>query len=185
MTHTDFSKIDIKDIAAIISKKLSDHGIEAVLVGGAVVSVYSCNRYISYDLDYVIYDDLKKVKIALSELGFFQKGKYFVHQNCPFFIDFVSPPVAIGAEPVKKFEQVSNSFGKITLLTATDCVKDRLASFFHWDDAHALEQAIWVCEKQKVKLSEIEVWSQKEGFIEKFRAFKQKLARARALSRDR
>lgn len=32
------------------------------MVGGACVTIYSANRYQSYDLDYVTYEDMKKIK---------------------------------------------------------------------------------------------------------------------------
>jgi len=129
----------------------------------------------SYDLDYVIYDDLSRVKKALAEIGFERKGKYFVHPHCLFFIDLVTPPVATGGKPVTQFEHFTTAFGTITLLTPTDCVKDRLASYFHWNDNHALEQAISVCHEQKVDLKEIEAWAKDEGFTKEFLQIHKKL----------
>ena len=34
------------------------------------------------------------------------------------------------------------STGTLRLLTATDCIKDRLAAYYHWRDEQGLEQAI-------------------------------------------
>lgn len=45
----------LKDVALIVCKALKDEGIEAVLSGGAVVSIYSENRYMSLDLDFIAY----------------------------------------------------------------------------------------------------------------------------------
>lgn len=49
----DWENIDLKDLAGLISESLRRDGIDAVLVGGACVSIYSNSRYMSYDLDYV------------------------------------------------------------------------------------------------------------------------------------
>jgi len=43
----DWKNIDIKELAGLISESLRMDGIDAVLVGGACVSIYSKNRYMS------------------------------------------------------------------------------------------------------------------------------------------
>ena len=125
----------------------------------------------SADLDYITHESMKRVKAALEELGFKNDGKYFKHEKCEFFIDFPSPPVAIGSEPVKVFEELHMPLGRIVLLTPTDCVKDRLASYYHWDDLQGLEQALMVCKDQKVDLDEVKRWSELEQFSAKFGVF--------------
>jgi hypothetical protein len=99
---------------------------------------------------------MNKVKKALHELGFIKKNKYFCHEKCPWFIEFVSPPIAIGNEPVSKFNYVKTALGTIKMLYPTDSVKDRLAGFYHWDDKQSLEQAIEICLEQKVNFKELE-----------------------------
>lgn len=101
----NFNKASIKDLASIVSNKLTEFGIESILVGGACVSIYSQNRYQSYDLDYIVYEEMKSVEKALFELGFEKEERYFLHKDCPFYIEFVSPPVAIGNESIQKFEK--------------------------------------------------------------------------------
>ena len=49
----DLSNVSLRDLAGFISEHLRKKGIDAVLVGGACVTIYSENRYQSYDLDYV------------------------------------------------------------------------------------------------------------------------------------
>ena len=130
----DFSNIDIKDLACFACKILLDAGIEAVLVGGACVSIYSHNLYQSYDLDFVSYQGLKLIEQALVKFGFVRNGRCFTRSDCPYVIDFVNPPVAIGHSPIRHFATLTTPLGPLQLLTPTDCVKDRLASFFHWND---------------------------------------------------
>lgn len=135
------------------------------------MTIYSENRYQSYDLDYVTYEDMGKVKKALKELGFIEKNKYFQRNGCPWFVEFVSPPVAIGEEPIFKFSSVKTSLGTIKMLSPTDSVKDRLASFYHWSDKQGLEQAINICLEQDIDLTEVERWSIKEKKQELFNFF--------------
>lgn len=173
MKNVDFKNISLKQLAAIVSKKLQEHDIDTILVGGACVSIYSQNRYQSYDLDYVIYEDLKTVSKALKELDFVKNGRYFQHKDCLYFIEFVSPPVAIGDERIHQYEYHETELGTIKMLTATDSVKDRLASYYHWDDLQGLDQAISICLKvpDKVDQKKIKSWSQKENQFKKYETF--------------
>ncbi len=166
-------KITLEKLAAIVSEKLKEHDIDAILVGGSCVSIYSQNRYQSYDLDYVTYEDLKTIEKVLHKLDFKREGKYFSRPDCKYFIEFVSPPVAIGSEPIHDFENYKTKLGTIKMLTPTDCIKDRLASYYHWNDKQALDQAIMVFNKKQkiINLNEIKRWSKKEGFLKKFDFF--------------
>jgi hypothetical protein len=56
----NWQNVGIKKLAAIISEYLQKNGIEAVLVGGACVSLYSNNKYTSYDIDLITDSLLKK-----------------------------------------------------------------------------------------------------------------------------
>ncbi|MDA8338762.1 MAG: hypothetical protein M0Z70_05630 [Nitrospiraceae bacterium] len=168
----NWKNIDIKDLAAIVSEKLNEKGIEAILVGGACISIYTKNRYLSSDLDFISHTTLKEITEALSELDFKRgSSRHFIRKNCPFFIEFVSPPAAIGSEPIKSKTEIKTKFGKIVLLTPTDSVKDRLAAYYHWNDPQALEQAIMVAKAQKIDLKEIRRWSVKERHKEKYDIF--------------
>lgn len=176
----DWAKISLKDLAGYICEELKKNDIEAILVGGACVTIYSQNRYLSYDLDFVTYEDMKKIKKVLVGLGFVEKGRSFWHEDCPWFLDFVSPPVAVGNEPIKKFNHIETPLGTIKLLRPVESVKDRLASFYHWNDKQSLEQAVNVCLEQDVNLDEVKRWSIQEGQTQKFNYFKERLKQIKA-----
>jgi len=168
----DWKKISIKDLAALVCKKLNEKDIDAVLVGGACVSIYTKNKYVSYDLDFVSHTSLKEISSVLSDIGFRREStRHFIHKDCPFYIEFVAPPLSIGSEPVKLRKKIKSRLGELVLLTPTDSVKDRLAAFYHWNDLQALEQAVLVAKAQKVSLREIRRWSDNEGQAEKYRIF--------------
>ena len=169
---TDWENISIKELAAIIARKLNEKGIDAILVGGACVSIYTKNKYFSIDLDFVSSASIKEISPALAELGFTRKSsRHFEREGCPFFIEFVSPPAAIGNEPVKVKATLRTKMGDIILLTATDSVKDRLAAYYHWNDPQALEQALMIAKAQKINLREVKRWSEKEGHKDKYNFF--------------
>ncbi len=168
MKKIDFKTITVSDLAGLVGAKFTEHQMKAILVGGACVTIYSNNQYLSYDLDFVTFETKGKVQKALKELGFSLKGKYFEHPDCPYFIEFVSPPVAVGKQIIQEFKSLRTPLGQVELLTPIDCIKDRLASFFHWHDRQSLEQAILVARDQKVDLKEVESWAKAEGFSDKF-----------------
>ena len=163
MKSINLENISIRALAEFIGKHLSKHGIDVVLVGGACVSIYTKNKYLSDDLDFITYETNKKIKFALKEIGFeYDRKKYYVHPECKFFLEFLTPPVAVGNEPIQTFNEISSSFGQIKILSPTDCVKDRLAAYIHWDDKQSLEQAIMVTRDQIVDVNEIKRWAKKE-----------------------
>lgn len=174
--NINWQKVGIKKLAAIISAHLQKNGIEVVLVGGACVSLYSDNQYISYDIDLVTESSIKKITPVFEELGFQNTGgRLFENPQCKFLIDFPAPPVSIGAEPISKFNNLKTRFGTICLLTPTDCVKDRLAAYFFWNDHQSLDQAVMVAKRNKIHLPEIKRWAEKQGAIEKHEFFRKKL----------
>ncbi len=158
----NLSELTIKEVAVLIADTLCQQGIEAILVGGACVTIYSENRYQSYDLDFVTYTDLKIVEKCLSPLGFTREGRIFFHPTCPYMLDFVNPPIAIGNQPITEFNQIKTANGQLKLVTPTDCLKDRLAGYFHWNDQQCLEQALMVARANPVDLKEVRRWANGE-----------------------
>lgn len=165
--------LSLKDFAIVISDYLIKNGIEVILTGGACVSIYTDNKYMSYDLDFVLisYNKQKLVKKLLLGLGFSEENRSFRHDDIEYFIEFVPPPLSVGEEPVKEIFEIKKGKHILKLLSPTECVKDRLIAFYHWDDRQSLEQAILVCRDNKVNLEEIKRWSVNEGMNPKYDIF--------------
>lgn len=173
----DLSRLSLRELAAFVCDHLSVRGIETVLTGGACVTIYSSNRYQSYDLDFVNVAEtpLKNVQAALQEIGFLPEGRIYVNPKVPYSVDILNPPLSIGGEKITDTNQITVKQHRLTLLTAGDSVRDRLAAFYFWDDLQALEQALMVARDNEINLSMIEAWSEKEGELGKFETFKKKL----------
>lgn len=156
---------------------LRSQGIEVVLTGGSCVTIHSRNRYMSFDLDFIggAGAERKKLHAALLKVGFEEKNRYFIHPESPYFVEFPSGPLAVGSEPVKEIAELNFSTGRLRLLSPTDCVKDRLAAYYHWRDLQCLEQAILVATDNPVDLEEIERWSEHEGMLAEFRKIQSRL----------
>jgi hypothetical protein len=163
--------MSLGELAAFVGAHLKKHDIKAVLSGGACVSIYTSNRYESFDLDFIenISTSRKKLKQVLAKIGFIEDARYYKNPDTPFFLEFPPGPLSVGDEPVKKISKVKLSTGEFLLLSPTDCIKDRLAGFYHWKDRQCLEQALLVAEGNKIDMKEIERWSEKEGKAEEYR----------------
>ena len=172
----ELQNLSLKDLAIYLSDYLRKNGIETVLSGGACIVIYTNNKYVSYDLDFVLvsYVSRKKIKTVLETLGFKEEGRHFTHENTPFFVEFLAPPPSIGEEPVKEIAEIKKGKRILKLLSPTDSVKDRLAAFYHWNDRQSLDQAILVCKYNVVNLEEVERWSIHEGMKDKFEIFNNK-----------
>ena len=168
----DWRSLSIEEAAALVCTTLDNEGISATLVGGACVMIYSSGEYVSRDLDFVSDAALRDITATLSTIGFDHKsGRLFENSACDFLLDFPAPPLAIGKEPVKTANILRTKTGMLRMLTATDCIKDRLAAWFHWNDHQCLEQALNIARSHSPDMAEIARWAQVEGQIKKFRAF--------------
>lgn len=170
--------INIKDmtmpeLASYVCSKLEENNIEVVLSGGSCVEIYSRGDYTSYDIDLInrYNDTFFKIKSTMESLGFKEEGKYFTYKDTKFYIEFPSGPLGVGDAHVEKIEEITTKYGVLKLLTATDCIKDRLAAYYHWDDEQGLQQAIWVAEQNKINFEELKEWSNNEDSIIKYSNF--------------
>lgn len=161
------------ELAAYIQDSLQAEGIQVVLSGGSAVSFYSSNKYVSKDLDLINASFAKRSRIrsVMENLGFTEKGRYFIHSETTFFVEFPDGPLSVGEEPVKEISEFELATGTLKVLSPTDCVKDRLCAFYFWNDLQGLEQAILVARSQQVDLKEIRRWSKVERKEKEFQFF--------------
>lgn len=165
--------MSVADLAAVVCQHLADHGIDAVLTGGAVVTIYSENEYQSDDLDFVSTARQQHLIKAMASLGFTSSaGKYFEHPDTSYFVEFPAPPLAIGNEPITKVAEQRRPCGVLKLLTPTQCVMDRLAPFYYWNDPQGQRQAVMVASRHPIDWQQVERWSRSEGFLDKYQAFR-------------
>ena len=143
--------------------------IELVLSGGAAVAIYN-DKYVSLDIDLIIVYSAKtrEIKNAMEEISFVKEGKHYRHSDSRYIVEFVAGPLSIGKEPVRKIDELKLATGTLKLLSPTDCVKDRLAAYYFWDDGQGLAQAILISKVQHIDIDEVERWSDVEGMLEKF-----------------
>lgn len=163
----EFKNCSELELWEYVCSRLKENGINTVLVGGAVAAIYSKGAYKSGDLDIVINSviiDDKKVSQSMVNLGFSKSGRHWIHPDCKhLYIEFIRPPIAIGDDyrinPVKRI--VDNK--EISILSAEDCVRDRLSSYVYFKAAECFDQAVLVAREQKIDIGKIEDWAKNEG----------------------
>lgn len=169
--------LPVEELAALICSTLDRHGVEAVLSGGSVVTIYTENAYRSFDLDFVQTGLARPVGEAMRELGFAREGRHWRHPRSPYLVEFPPGPVQLGDATVTAFAERSTRLGTLRLLAPTECVMDRLAAFYHWNDRQCLEQAVQVATRQRVDLDRLEAWSRSERALGKFTQFRERIRR--------
>jgi hypothetical protein len=94
-------KMSLKDFAFYVAEKLRTVDIDVILTGGAVVSIYTNNKYQSRDVDFVTATEHKLIKKAMIDLGFLSSGKDFYHPDSEFTVEFPGYELVIGETPMK------------------------------------------------------------------------------------
>jgi len=178
--------LSLGELAAFVCTHLRTNGIEVVLSGGGCVSIYTSNRYQSYDLDFIenLPTSRRRIKEVLLVIGFIEKDRIFAHPQSDFVLDFPAGPLAVGSEPVKETVDMKFSTGILTLLSPTDCVKDRLAAYYYWEDLQSLEQALMVVEAKEIDVDEIRRWSAVENKLTELECILDVLIKAAGGNRD-
>ncbi len=165
--------MSMRELGGLICDALMAKEIHVTLSGGSCVEIYSRGEYTSWDLDFInqYNEQFKKIHAVMQALGFKEHNRYFVHEDTPYFVEFPSGPLGVGDAPVEEIAEIDTEAGVLRLLTPTDCVKDRLAAYYHWNDEQCLEQAIWVARENEIDLKAIQEWSIKERSEQKYRDF--------------
>jgi hypothetical protein len=168
--------VDREELAAIVSDSLRARNVDAVLVGGSVVAIYSNGKYVTDDLDFVSYKPLKTIAPVMKELGFRMTGNTAHHPGTKLYVQFCAPPLAVGREPVEPIK-LETRHGTLETISPTDCVLDRLMQFYHWNDEQALEQAVLVAQSQKIDLRRLHDVSKRERKLADFSIFRKRIAK--------
>jgi hypothetical protein len=177
------SRDDVTAVAFKVCTALHHADTTAVLTGGSAATVYAPSSYSSLDADFIAYHlaDVLRFRQVIHDLGFEDRGGTYVHSLVPITLDFPSEDIRIGSQPRDRYETLEQDGLILHILTPTDCVCDRLASFFWFNDRSALLAACAVASRQaKADLDEVREWTEDEGEAAKFEQFIDRLRRYRS-----
>lgn len=172
--NIDLKNCSEEELWKFVATHLKEKGIDTILVGGAVVSIYSDGAYKSGDLDFVLGSLFTTgLEKAMSDIGFKKHGRHYIHPECNhLFVEFPgSIPLGIGEDYtiVPDTKEVAGKIIKI--LSPTDCVKDRLASYLYFKDRDGLDQAVLVARKQPINFESVKRWCEGERHIDAYEEF--------------
>ena len=164
-------KTTLVELAAIVSGVLEREGIVATLSGGAAVSIYAENRYVSEDLDFVTIALVSELETVLEPLGFKHTGRprlsVFEHPKTRWYLEFPPAPLSFGGTYVDPSQcaLVETGLGNLRIITPTQSVMDRLIAAAAWHEPQSLEQALLVAEHQhdNIDWDELDRWVMGEG----------------------
>jgi hypothetical protein len=162
----------LEDVCFAVCTALAHAGTVAVLTSGSAATYYAPQSYQSGDADFIITfsSDTARAGTVLRELGYREIGGTYHRDINIFTIEFLPGPLAIGGDLVDSYETVQRDSEVLYVLSRKDCVRDRLASFYFFDDRSALA-AIAVAQSGPMSLASIRRWSEKEGEASRFAEF--------------
>lgn len=157
----------VAQLAALVSQALDAAGITATLSGGAAVSIYTQNEYESKDLDFVTSARRDVLASALRPLGFTlaDDRRHFSHPKTDLFLEFPPSPLQFGNTivPHDDVPRLPTKWGPLRVITPTQCVMDRLAAYWHWQDRQSWDQAVMVARHRKVDYAALATYARDEG----------------------
>ncbi len=163
------SETSLTELAAIVSDALARQGITATLSGGAAVSIYAENQYVSEDLDFVTIALVEEIKQALAPLGFKHTGQprqsVFDHPNTNWYLEFPPAPLSFGGTYIDPSEctLIDTGVGRLRIITPTHSVMDRPIAAAVWNEPPSLEQALLVAKHQADNID----WKQIDEFVDR------------------
>jgi hypothetical protein len=174
MNNPNWKSCTEEDLWKYVGHHLAANDISTILVGGAVAAIYSEGAYRSGDLDFVVeslFTD--KIPEIMKKIGF-EKGptRHYQHPECShIFIEFCSPPAAIGDDLAIKARELKIEGQVLRIYSPTDCIRDRLASYIHFKAKDCLEQAILVARRQTFDSKKVQTWCKAEGAPDAYKDF--------------
>jgi hypothetical protein len=159
----------LEDVCFEVSAAMDRHGITSVLTGGSAATVYAPQFYTSLDADFVLINFPARAQLdkALVEVGYVpsETGGMYENPRSMFTIDFPKGPLSVAGDYVSETAIIERGDIKLRILTVTDCVRDRLSSFYFWNDYTGLNAAIGVAKarRDQVDFARLRAWTERES----------------------
>lgn len=110
------------------------------------MSIYTENKYLTRDLDFVTSARGAAIKAVLEPLGFVDAGdgRHFEHEPSGWLVECPPGPVSFGDTSLSETDIpiIECEFGRLRVITPTQSLMDRLAAYFHWNRQPELRQQV-------------------------------------------
>jgi len=157
----------LDQVAFVVCSAFDRAGVVAVLAGGGAAAFYAPAAEMTRDLDFVLHFELFVMPKAsiIFDMGFTPSNAAgtYMHGDIPFTLEVLQGPLAVGEETLERFETLRRGESVLHLLSATDSVKDRLASGQYFHDLSAIKQAAKIAKSHPVDLEAVHIWCEYEG----------------------
>ena len=173
------ARTSLRGVALAVGHALAEHGIRAVLTGGACASIHAGGSFQSDDLDFVLAGRvaLGDLDRAMASIGFVRAANRYLHPSSDFWVEFPRGPLAVGADLDVTTVEWKGRAGSALALSPTDSCRDRLAAYYHWNDLQSLDVAVAIASRNDVHFDRIRRWSEGEGHAVRFEEFLRELSR--------
>ena len=160
LTGKEIDAFNTEQFWQYVAVHLKQHNYETILVGGAVVAIYSDEAYTSGDLDLIVTNKLTlDLEPVMAEIDFYRlpERRYFGHRESKkYLIEFPPGPVEIAESTNIKPSTRKIGQTVIKLLSPTDCIIDRLMSYIYFNGHREdIENAVLVARKQKYNKAKV------------------------------
>ncbi len=150
-------------VMSILTPRLEDEGVLAVIVGGAAVEFYTRDWYATGDIDLAINKGKRKAlgKI-LEEMGFTKMGRMWIREDLSLYIEAPGDVADIDPNRVTK---VDTDLGYAYIIGLEDIIFDRIQAAEHWKSESDKEQAVRIASQfwDKIDWKYIRTKCKKEG----------------------
>lgn len=114
--------------AAFLASQLKKIGVESILVGGSAIELYTAGRFETADLDFVVTDAKKAMKL-LKRMGFEKTGSVLFNRELGIAVDVSEKEYSGDIETVRKL-RIRNY--RLQVAGVEDLIVNRLYSAKYW-----------------------------------------------------
>lgn len=165
----------LDQVAFAVCSAFNRAGVVAVLAGGGAAAFYAPAAEMTRDLDFVLHFELFGMPKAsiIADVGFTPSNAAgtYMHEEIPFTLEILQGPLAVGEEILRRYETFRRGESVLHVLTATDSVKDRLASGEYFHDLSAIKQAAKIAKSHAIDLEAVRAWCESEGATRTYEQF--------------
>lgn len=113
----------------LLTRQLSVHGIEPILVGGGALEFYTAGGYATKDMDLAL-PAAPEVDDAFAALGFEKEGRYWYQADLDLLFEAPAPAGLPGEDAPRTEVEIDGL--RIVIIGIEDLLIDRLRAWVHW-----------------------------------------------------
>jgi predicted nucleotidyltransferase len=167
-------------VAAAISGAFEERGVQAVLVGGAVVEYYTAGGYSTADIDMILPPiERQEIEAVMRGLGFerFEDYRHWLHPRTQIPVEFPPGPLQIGHLLIQSVNEINIGKIKLKILKLEDILIDRLIMAHEWKDLQAQAQAemLMYAHYSEIDWSDAHQKSSQVGILKLFQQIQRKV----------